>query len=196
MLNKIWGFMIITGIIVSIFNGQVEEVSTAILTSSFKAVEISIGLLGPMVLWLGFMEILKEGGIMEAFQRLLKPLIAFLFPGVPPHHPASGAIILNLGASILGMGNAATPLGIKAMQELKRLNANQDTASNAMCTLLALNTSSITLFPAFVISLRMAVGSKNPMEIIVCTILATTCSTIGAVFMSRLIPILKRETDL
>lgn len=196
MLNTIWGLMIVVGLLVGLMNGQLDELSTAILRSSLYAVEISIQLLGPMVLWLGFMEILKEGGFMELLQSLLKPLMGFLFPAVPPHHPAAGAILLNLSASILGMGNAATPLGIRAMQELKRLNQDQDIASNAMCTLLALNTSSITLFPAFVISLRVAQGSKNPMEIILCTLLATTCSTLVAVFIAHMIPLLKGETHL
>lgn len=196
MLNKIWGLMICAGLLVGAINGQLEEVSTALLKSSLLAVEISIQLLGPIVLWLGFMEILKEGGAMEGLQRLLRPLMGLLFPNVPPHHPAASAILLNLSASMLGMGNAATPLGIKAMEELKNLSLNKEVASNAMCTLLALNTSSITLFPALVISLRVAAGSKNPMEILVCSLLATTCSTFAALLLSRVIPILKGEIHL
>lgn len=186
--------MILLSVVVAAFNGQLQEVSTAIFTAAMQAVEISIGLLGPVILWLGLMEMVKTGGLFHRLERLIKPFMGFLFPEVPPHHPASTAIILNLSASFLGMGNAATPLGIKAMQELKRLNANQESASNAMCTLLALNTSSITLFPAFVISLRMAQDAQDPMAIVGCSILATSCSTAGAILASRVLPCFQKGT--
>lgn len=190
MLNKIWAFLIITSIIVASLNGRMGEVSQAVLTASIKAVEISLQLLGPMILWLGLMAILKSGGLLRIFQQRLRPLIGFLFPTVPPHHPAAGAIILNLSASFLGMGNAATPFGIKAMQELKKLNHPPERASNAMCTLLALNTSSLTFFPSLVVSLRLAQNSQNPMGIVSCTLLATSCSTLGAVLASKILPVL------
>ncbi|MBN1595538.1 hypothetical protein JW933_06395 [candidate division FCPU426 bacterium] len=162
------------------------EISKAAFTSATTAVELSLGLIGAMSLFLGLMRVAQDAGLVQALARLLRPLFRFLFPSVPQDHPALGAIALNLGANMLGLGDAATPMGLKAMQELQTLNPSQDTATDAMCTFLALNSSSVQLVPAVVIGLRAAAGSQNPSEIILAAILATSCSTLVAVASARL----------
>jgi len=131
------------------------------------------------------MNIAKKSGLTVLISRLIKPFFHFLFPDIPDKHPAAGAIILNISANILGLGNSATPIGIKAMQELQSLNKDKEKASAAMCTLLALNTSSITLIPTTIISLRVAAGSVNPAVIIISTIFATMVSTITALIFDK-----------
>ncbi|MCD4814116.1 nucleoside recognition protein [bacterium] len=166
------------------------EVSKAAFDYAKIAVELSLGLVGTMALFLGLMKIAQDAGMIQALARLLRPLFKFLFPKVPSDHPALGAIALNMGANMLGLGDAATPMGLKAMQELQKLNPSKDTATDAMCTFLALNSSSVQLVPVMVIGLRASSGSQNPSEIIIAAIIATTCSTIVAItaakFFSRL----------
>jgi spore maturation protein A len=149
-----------------------------ILDSAKIAVELAIGLIGIMALWLGLMSIAERSGLVSALARPLKPVLTRLFPDVPPDHPAMGAMIMNIAANMLGLGNAATPLGLKAMGELNRLNTKADTATDAMCTFLVINTSSVQLIPAAVIAIRAASGSTNPTEIIGPVILATTVNTL------------------
>jgi len=134
-----------------------------------------------MALWLGLMKIAEEAGLVKLIGNALKPIMKFLFPEVPKDHPAMGSMVMNIAANILGLGNAATPLGIKAMQELQELNEEKDTASNAMCMFLAINTSSVTLVASSVVAYRLAAGSKNPAEIIGPTLVATIASTLAAV---------------
>jgi spore maturation protein A len=126
-----------------------------------------------MTLWMGMLEVARQAGLIRLLSRLVRPLTILLFPDVPPQHPAMGSIIMNISANILGLGNAATPFGLKAMQELQKLNPRSDTASNAMCTFLALNTSSVVLIPATIIAVRVATGSANATEIVAPTIFAT-----------------------
>lgn len=185
MINYLWFFLIISGIVFAAINGKMGDVSMAIFQGVEDSVEIIIKLLGPMALWLGLMNIAKESGLTKQIGKLIKPLFHFIFPQVPEKHPASGAIILNLTANIFGLGNSATPLGIKAMQELQKLNNSPTRASLAMCTLLALNTSSITIIPATIISLRAVSGSDYPGIIIISTIFATSVSTITAIIVDR-----------
>jgi spore maturation protein A len=142
------------------------------------AVELAIGLIGIMALWLGLMRIAERSGLVSALARPLKPIMVRLFPEIPPDHPAMGAMIMNIAANMLGLGNAATPLGLKAMGELNRLNKTAGTATDAMCTFLVINTSSVQLIPAAVIAIRAASGSTNPTEIIGPVILATTVNTV------------------
>jgi len=173
MLNYIWLFMLAVGIIVAAVNGRVEVVTAAALGSAREAVELCINLIGVMALWLGIMKIAERAGLVNILAYCLKPLTVRLFPSVPPWHPAIGAIIMNLAANILGLGNAATPFGMKAMQELKKLNGDSAEASTAMCTFLALNTSCITLIPATIIGIRLSYHSANPVEIVGPCIFAT-----------------------
>ncbi|MBS4534838.1 nucleoside recognition protein [Clostridium sp. D2Q-14] len=181
MINIIWFLFIVIGVIVAVFTGNITAVTDAAIENAELAVELSIGLVGIMALWLGIMKIAEESGLVNILAKAVKPIMIRLFPEVPEEHPAMGAMIMNMAANILGLGNAATPLGLKAMKELNEINNDSDTASNAMCTFLAINTSSVTLIPATVIAYRSAAGSANPTEIIGPVIIATLASTIAAI---------------
>ncbi|MFV0579633.1 MAG: nucleoside recognition domain-containing protein, partial [Fusobacterium ulcerans] len=159
MINGIWCGLIVIGVIVSMFTGKIQAVTDSAISSAGTAVEISIGLVGVMALWLGLMKIAEEAGMGRAMGRAMKPLMIRLFPEVPADHPAMGSMVANMAANFFGLGNAATPLGIKAMQELQDLNTNKDEASNAMVMFLAINTSSVTLISSSVIAYRTAAGS-------------------------------------
>ncbi|HYR03021.1 MAG TPA: nucleoside recognition domain-containing protein, partial [Syntrophobacteria bacterium] len=162
-----------------------EALTKAMVESAAGAVELALGLVGVMTLFLGLMKVAEAGGILTILARLIRPFMVRLFPEVPPEHPAMGAMILNLSANVLGLGNAATPFGIKAMQELDKLNSRPGTATNAMAMFLAINTSSVTLLPTGVIALRAAAGSANPAGILPTTLFATTCSTVTAIMAAR-----------
>jgi spore maturation protein A len=151
------------------------------------AVEIAIGLIGIMALWLGLMKIAEQAGLVAALSRFLRPLTSRLFPDVPPDHPAMGAMLMNISANMLGLANAATPLGLKAMEELNRLNRKVGTATDAMCTFLVINTSSVQLIPATVIAIRAASGSANPAEIIGPALFATAINTVIGVTVVKLL---------
>jgi spore maturation protein SpmA len=168
-----------------------EALSTAMVESAGGAVDLAIGLVGVMTLFLGLMKVAEAGGMLTILARLIRPLMVRLFPDVPPDHPAMGAMILNLSANALGLGNAATPFGIRAMQELDRLNPQPGTATNAMALFLAINTSSVTLLPTGVIALRASAGSADPAAILPTTLFATIGSTsiaiLAAKFYQRLV---------
>lgn len=181
MLNWIWLVLMASGVVVAACQGNVEVVTEAALSAARDAVEVCFNLIGIMALWLGIMRIAEAGGLIKALARLLRPMMLRIFPSVPPHHPAMGAIILNLSANMLGLGNAATPFGMRAMQGLKELNPNPGEASEAMCTFLALNTSCITLLPATIIGVRMSFQSAQPTEIVGPCIMATAISMTVAI---------------
>ncbi len=183
MLNVIWLLLLATGIVVAALNGNIEVVTEAALGAAKGAVEVCFDLVGVMALWLGIMKIAEKGGLVQSLARLLRPITVKLFPSVPSHHPAMGTIILNLSANMLGLGNAATPFGMKAMQELQELNQESDEASEAMCTFLALNTSCITLIPATIIAVRFSFNSANPTEIVGACIFSTAISMVIAVYL-------------
>ncbi|WP_096201022.1 nucleoside recognition domain-containing protein [Bacillus sp. FJAT-45350] len=185
MINIIWVVMLVIGVGFAAINGTMEAVNEAIFTGAKEAVTICFGLISILVFWLGMMRIAEVAGMLDVLARLLRPIARRLFPEVPSNHPAMGYILSNMTANMFGLGNAATPMGIKAMQELKRLNGDSDEASRSMITLLALNTASITLIPTTVISIRMSYDSVSPTEIVGTTIMATACSTIGAILIDR-----------
>lgn len=185
MVNWIWLFFIVVGFGVAAFNGNVEIVTQAAFDGAKSGVTVCFGLISVLVFWMGMMRIAEDAGILSKLARLLQPAVRFLFPSVPKNHPAIGYIMSNMSANILGLGNAATPMGIKAMQELQKLNPDKETASTAMCTLLALNTSSITLIPTTLIAIRMNYNSLNPAEIVGTTLIATVISTAAAIFVDR-----------
>lgn len=187
MINFIWAGLLIIGFVVGIATGKVDAVTNAAIESANTGVQLSLGLIGVMALWLGVMKIAEEAGLVEKLAKGLKPIMIRLFPDVPADHPAMGAMIMNMAANILGLGNAATPLGLKAMQELQELNPEKDTATDAMVTFLAINTSSITLIPSESIAILAAAGAKNPTEIIGPAIIATTASTVVAVIAAKLL---------
>ena len=176
-------------VIVGILTGNIDAVTQAAIDMAKTAVEIAIGLIGIMALWLGTMKIAEESGLIRIIARAIRPITIRLFPDVPEDHPAIGSIILNMAANLLGLGNAATPLGLKAMEELQDLNPEKETATNAMCTFLAINTSSIQLIlPATVVALMGAAAN----QIFITTILATGLSTIAAIIAVRFLEKLKR----
>lgn len=177
MINFIWALMIVGGISYAALHGRVEVVTGSAIRSAESAVVLSFKLIGIMCLWLGIMKLADRSGLMKLFARLLRPVTSLIFPSVPKDHPAMGAIVMTISANMLGLGNAATPLGIKAMQELQKLNREKDTASAAMCTFLAVCTTGFTMVPATVIALRSAAGSANPAEIVGVTILVSLIAT-------------------
>jgi spore maturation protein A len=181
MLNIIWLLLLVSGIIVAAFNGQIEVVTEAALGAARGAVQVCFDLVGVMALWLGMMRIAEKAGLIQNLARMLNPILHRLFPSVPTDHPAMGSIILNLSANMLGLGNAATPFGMKAMQDLQKLNGDRPEASAAMCTFMALNTSCITLIPATIIGIRLSFASKDPTEIVGACIFATCCAMVVAV---------------
>ncbi|KUP06249.1 spore maturation protein [Bacillus coahuilensis p1.1.43] len=193
MVNLIWVGLTIIGIIFAMINGKMSEVNEAIFSSANEAVTIVIGLVSVLVFWLGIMRIAQDAGLLEKLSALFKPFVQRLFPEVPHSHPAMGYILSNMVANMFGLGNAATPLGIKAMEELKKLNHNKQEASRSMITFLAINTSSLTILPTTVIAIRMNYHSASPTEIVGPTLLATLVSTIGAILIDRYFYYRRRE---
>lgn len=182
MLNGFWIALVLGAVVVGAWSGQMQAVSGAALDSAKSAIQLVIGLTGAMMLFLGLVRIAARGGLLRAIARALRPLLLRLFPDVPPDHPAMGAMIMNFAANMLGLGNAATPFGIKAMAELERLNTRRGSATNAMALFLAINTSSIVLMaPTGTVALRASAGSEAPFAIWLPTLFATLCSTCVAV---------------
>ncbi len=185
MINIIWLLLIVIAFIAGGLTGRIDAVTTGAMNGAKTAVEIAIGLIGFMALWLGLMRVAEEAGFIKFIARMLRPIMKWIFPDVPADHPAMGAMIMNMAANSLGLANAATPLGLKAMTELQKLNDKKDTASNAMATFLAINTSDVTIIPATVIGIRAAAGSASPTEIIGTTVIATLFSTIVAIIAAK-----------
>jgi spore maturation protein A len=186
MINYVWFFMILSGVITAASKGQIHLVTEGVLKGSEQAVAVSLGLIGIIAFWSGVMQIAQDAGLMEAVAKALGPLVRRLFPGVPGDHPAMGALLLAMSANILGLGNACTPLGLKAMAHLQELNPEKKRASDAMCTFMAITSSSLTIIPTTIIALRAAHGSSAPTEIIGPIVFATACSTLAAVTADRL----------
>lgn len=181
MLNKLWGFMILIGIVYAAFTGKIGEVGTAALDSSKEAVTLCITMLGIMSLWTGLMNVAKKAGIIQSMTKALEPVLTFLFPGVPRGHKANEYIAANMISNMLGLGWAATPAGLKAMEQLKELNPESHIASSDMCTFLIINISSLQLIPINIIAYRSQYGSVNPAAIIMTGLIATTISTVAGV---------------
>jgi len=186
MLSYIWLGMMLLGVCVGILSGKAQLIGSESLTVANSAVNLCIGLVGVMSLWLGMMRLAEKAGLIEVLARLMRPLLRRLFPQVPANHAAMGYILMNMAANMLGLNNAATPLGIKAMQSLQSLNAYPRMASNAMCMLLAINTSSIQLLPATTIAILAANGASNPTSIVGTALLATLCSTVAAILAVKI----------
>jgi spore maturation protein SpmA len=191
--NYIWvAFFLIAFIIALvklIFLGD-TEVFPAMMNSTFEtsktAFEISLGLTGVLSLWLGVMKIGERGGVVNALARVLSPLFTRLFPDIPKGHPVTGSIFMNIAANMLGLDNAATPLGLKAMEQLQELNPKKDTATNPMIMFLVLNTSGLTLIPVSIMVYRVQLGAANPTDIFIPILLATFCSTLAGIIITSL----------
>ena len=189
MLNYIWFGLIFISVVVGTIPGRIDEVTEAAIAMSKTSVEIAIGLVGIMALWLGTMRIAEESGLIQIIARALRPITIRLFPDVPSDHPAIGSIVLNMAANMLGLGNAATPMGLKAMKELQELNQQKNTATDAMCTFLALTTSSVQIIlPATVVGLMGAASN----QIFITTIIATGLSTVAAIVSVKFLSKMKR----
>jgi spore maturation protein A len=187
MLNYIWFGLMAIALVVAAFNGTAEGVTKGAMDSASTAVQIAIGLVGVMTLWLGIMRIAEAAGLVSLLGKALAPVLRRLFPEVPAGHPAAGAIVLATAANMLGLVNAATPLGIKALEELQELNPDKDTASNPMVTFVALTTSGVQLIPATMIGVLAAAGSQAPTAIIAPSIIATFAGTVAAVAAAKVL---------
>lgn len=185
MLNYIWFGLMAVALVVAAFNGTAEAVTKGAVDSAKTGVEIAIGLVGVMTLWLGMMRIAEAAGLVALLGRLLRPVLRWLFPEVPAEHPANGAVVMSIAANMLGLNNAATPLGIKAMEELQSLNPEKETASNPQVTFMALNTSGVQLIPATMIGVLAAAGSLAPTAIISTSLVATFIGTVAAVLAAK-----------
>ena len=189
MLNYIWGFMIIVGIIVGTFNGRITDISNASVQSAKEAVNLCITMLGVMSLWTGLMEVARKAGMIKSLTKAIEPVIRFFFPRIPKEHIVNEYIASNMIANVLGLGWAATPMGLKAMEELAKINtqrgADETKASNEMCTFLILNISSLQLIPVNIIAYRSQYGSINPTGIIMPAIAATMISTLVAAIFCK-----------
>jgi spore maturation protein SpmA len=188
MLNYIWLGLILLALILGGCTDHLKEVANqSFEMAEFAVMKTALPLVGIMALWLGMMRLADRAGLVTLLARGLRPLLRWLFPEVPPDHPAMGSMVLNIAAGILGLGNAATPLGLRAMEDLETLNPHPGTATNAMCTFLAINTSSIQLIPATAVAVLAANNSSNPTAIVGTSIIATTCAAIAGVTAARLL---------
>ena len=191
MLNKLWPIFIILSFIYGIFTGRVEQMSNSIFESTASAVQLSITFLGTICLWNGMMEIVRKTSLMEKLTHLLHPIVQFLFPDLKHNEKAKEEITLNMIANLLGLGNAATPLGLKAMKTMQKDNPQKDTVSHAMAMFIVINTASMQIIPTTVIAIRASLGSNNPSQVIFPIWIATIGAASVAIFASKYF--IKRE---
>lgn len=185
-MNYVFYGLIVLSVIIGAINGKLPDVVNSILTGAEKSVQIALSLIGIMAFWLGIMNIAEKSGLIEFVAKLIKPVTKKLFNEIPPEDPAIGNIAMNFSANALGLTNAATPIGIRAMQGLQKHNTNKKTASNAMCMLLAMNTAGFQLIPVTVIAILTGIGYKNPTEIIAPTLLVTSFTFISAICLAKI----------
>lgn len=183
MVAAIWGFLIIAGIVFSLLTGNVVELNNTVLTSAGDGLKLILDLLPIIVLWTGIIKIAEESGLLNKFSDFLFPVLSKLFPSVPKENKALGYIASNIAANALGLGSAATPFGLKAMEELQKINKQKDTATEPMITFLILNTSGVTIVPTTTIALRLMHGSANPESIIITSLIATICASTAGLLL-------------
>ena len=193
MINYIWGSFFIIGIIYSFITGNTEGINNEILTSASSSVNMILQILPIMCLWLGIMQIASDSGLIKKLSRKITPLITKLFPDIPPEHEALTLISSNIIMNMLGLGNAATPFGLKAMKSMQSLNKEKDTATRSMITFLVINTASVTIIPPTVISFRIIAGSTNPTDIVLVSIITSFLSCIVGLILDRLFYFLRRK---
>jgi spore maturation protein A len=186
-MSWIWALLLAAAVATAALNGRMAELTGAVAESAGRAVTLSLGLVGVMTLWLGLMKVAEEAGLVRILARAARPLMRRLFPEVPAEHPAMGAMMLNIAANMLGLGNAATPFGLRAMQALDELNPHPGTATDAQALFCAMNTASLQIIPASVVALRAASGARQPGDIIGPTLLATVAATVTAVVAAKLL---------
>ena len=186
MVNYIWACFIIIGIIYSLITNNLATINTEIINATTSSIDMIFKILPIMCLWLGLMNIAKTSGLLDLFTKKITPLLSFIFKEIPKDHEALGLIASNIAMNMLGLGNAATPFGLKAMKSLQELNETKDTATRSMITFLVINTSSVTIIPTTVISFRLLNGATNPTDIVLATIITTFISTIIALILDRI----------
>jgi len=192
MLNLIWLILLVGAVVCAVCTGHVREVVVSVSESAEVAFKLALGLTGIMALWLGVMRIAQDSGLIERTTGIIMPVLRFLFPRIPPGDPAFGSMAMNIVANMFGLNNAATPLGLKAMEDLDRLNPRKGTATDEMCMFLAINTSSVQLIPAGAIALLAAGGSSDPTVIVVPALVATTVSTCVGIVSAKLLARMSR----
>ncbi len=186
-MTIVWVALLVVSVVTAAFTGRVGALTAAVAASAQAAVTLAIGLVGVMTLWLGLVKVAEEAGMVRLLARAARPVLRRLFPEVPEDHPALGAIVMNVSANLLGLGNAATPFGLTAMQRLEELNPRPGVASDAQALLCSLNTASLQLVPATVIGLRAAAGARNPADVLGPTVLASLCAVTVAVVAAKLL---------
>ena len=184
-MNYIFYFLIVISIIFGAINGRLTDVVNSILTGAELSVKVAFSLIGIMAFWLGMMKIAEECGLIKIIAKIIKPVTKRLFDEIPEESPAIGDIAMNFAANAFGLTNAATPIGLKAMEELQKENIDKTSASNAMCMLLAMNTAGFQLIPATVLAVLIGIGYKNPTEIIAPTLLVTTTAFVSAIILAK-----------
>ena len=187
MVSIIWGLLIVIGIIFSFASGNISLVNDEVISSAKQAMEMFLNMFPVIVIWMGLMKIAEKSGLLEKMAYKFSFILGKLFPSIPKGHESLGLIASNIIVNMVGLGSAATPFGLKAMEKLQELNTEKNTATDAMITFLVLNTSGVTLIPTSIISLRALYNSTNPSEIISCALIATICSTIGGLTIDYLI---------
>jgi spore maturation protein A len=191
-VNAIWLFLLLTAFAFAVAGGKVQEFTAGTFKAAQTAFEVALSLVGVMVFWLGLMKIAERSGLVNVLARAVHPVLKLLFPKVPRDHPALSAVAMNIAANALGLDNAATPLGIKAMEELDRLNPKKGVLSDEQALLVSINTAAATLIPVGIINLRMAAGSKDATAVVGPTLLATAASFTAAIVISKLLSRLPR----
>jgi spore maturation protein A len=184
-MNYIFYFLIISSIIIGAINGKLQDVVNSIMSGAELSVKIAFSLIGIMAFWLGIMRIAQKAGIIEFISKILQPITKHLFNELPRNSPAIGDIAMNFTANAFGLANAATPFGIRAMEELQKENKNKDTATNSMCLFLGMNTAGFQIIPTTVLAVLVGIGYKNPTEIIAPTLLVTSIAFISAILMAK-----------
>lgn len=196
MVKYIWGFFIIIGIIYGLLTNNIEVINNEFINAANSSIDVIFKILPIMCLWLGLANIAKNSGLLQLMTRKISPLLSIIFKDIPKNHEAFGLISSNIVMNMLGLGNAATPFGLKAMESMQSLNKKKDTATRSMITFLVINTSSITIIPTTVISFRLLNGSSNPTNIVLATIITTFLSTFIALIIDRIYYIKDKRNDI
>lgn len=187
MVNIIWGIFIVIGIIYSLITGNIDLINKEILESGNSAINLILDIMPLLIIWMGLMQIAEKSGLINKIAHLMTPILSKIFPSIPKDHASLGYIASNIAVNMAGLGSAATPFGLKAMEKLQEINPDKKRASSAMITFLVLNTSGVTIIPTTIISLRLASGSIDPTSVIPTCIIATTCSTIAGLTLDYIV---------